>query len=231
MLNLQLQLYCMSMVFMRMKILIQLVSSKIYPKAIILSRKKLGQAPRALVWPYGSYSEQAWNIAKNVGYSQSLVLEKGENILSKKSEHINRFLISDNPTVSELSSYLEPFSYQTPERVVHVDLDYVYDSDKKQQEINIGKLVERINKMRVTSVYLQAFADQDADGNASELYFPNRFLPVKEDLFNRVAWQLKTRAGVRVYAWLPVSAFDFGEEYYEKHGVKAYIDGRVSSFK
>ena len=36
------------------------------------------------------------------------------------------------------------------------------------------------------------------------MYFPNRHLPVRADLFNRVAWQLRTRAGARVFAWLPV---------------------------
>nr|WP_305910126.1 poly-beta-1,6-N-acetyl-D-glucosamine N-deacetylase PgaB [Methylomarinum sp. Ch1-1]MDP4519213.1 poly-beta-1,6-N-acetyl-D-glucosamine N-deacetylase PgaB [Methylomarinum sp. Ch1-1] len=56
-------------------------------------------------------------------------------------------------------------------------------------------------------MYLQAFADPDGDGNADALYFPNRHLPVRADLFNRVAWQLKTRAHVNVYAWLPVLSF------------------------
>jgi len=37
-------------------------------------------------------------------------------------------------------------------------------------------------------------------------------LPVRADLFNRVAWQLKTRSEVRVYAWMPVMAFDFQEK-------------------
>jgi biofilm PGA synthesis lipoprotein PgaB len=32
-------------------------------------------------------------------------------------------------------------------------------------------------------------------------------MPVRQDLFNRVAWQLKKRAAVRVYAWLPMLAY------------------------
>jgi biofilm PGA synthesis lipoprotein PgaB len=32
---------------------------------------------------------------------------------------------------------------------------------------------------------------------------------MRADLFSRVAWQLRTRAGVRVYAWMPVLAFRF----------------------
>jgi biofilm PGA synthesis lipoprotein PgaB len=32
---------------------------------------------------------------------------------------------------------------------------------------------------------------------------------MRQDLFNRVSWQLSTRANVKVYAWMPVLAFDF----------------------
>ncbi|MEC9482486.1 MAG: poly-beta-1,6-N-acetyl-D-glucosamine N-deacetylase PgaB, partial [Halomonas sp.] len=65
----------------------------------------------------------------------------------------------------------------------------------------------------ISTVYLQAYADADGDGVAEALYFPNRHLPMKADLFNRVAWQLKKRAGVQVYAWMPVMAFDLGSGY------------------
>jgi len=95
---------------------------------------------------------------------------------------------------------------------VHVDLDYVYDPDPAQQETNLGLLLERIQKLGVNTVYLQAFADPDGDGVADALYFPNRHLPLRADLFNRVAWQLRVRTGVQVYAWMPVLAFVLGEE-------------------
>lgn len=45
-----------------------------------------------------------------------------------------------------------------------------------------------------------------------ELYFPNRWLPMKADLFNRVSWQLSSRTGVAVYAWMPVLAFELGSD-------------------
>jgi biofilm PGA synthesis lipoprotein PgaB len=61
--------------------------------------------------------------------------------------------------------------------------------------------------MHINTVFLQAYSDSDGDGNADTLYFPNRHLPVKQDLLSHVAWQLKTRAGVNVYAWLPIFAY------------------------
>ncbi len=62
--------------------------------------------------------------------------------------------------------------------------------------------------MKISHVFLQAFADPQGDGKIKALYFPNRRLPVRADLFNFVAWQLQTRAGVKVFAWMPVLSFD-----------------------
>ena len=63
-------------------------------------------------------------------------------------------------------------------RVVHVDLDNVYDPDPAQQEINLGKLIQRMSDMGANTVFLQAFADPKGDGLVHSLYFPNRHLPM-----------------------------------------------------
>ena len=61
----------------------------------------------------------------------------------------------------------------------------------------------------MNTVYLQAFSDPDANGAADAVYFPNPYVPVRHDLFNRVAWQIVTRTPVtRVYAWLPMLAWE-----------------------
>ena len=31
---------------------------------------------------------------------------------------------------------------------------------------------------------------------------------MKADIFSRVAWQLRTRSGVNIYAWMPVLSWD-----------------------
>ena len=188
-----------------------------------LIKDNTGIAPKAIVWPYGSHSGLAWEIAKEIGFSESLILEKGQNNLG--SDHIRRHLVSDNPTTLDIELALEPYAYKRPHRAVHVDLDYVYDSNPEQQNKNLSLLLERIKAMNISHVYLQAFADEDGDGNASALYFPNRHLPVKADLFNRVAWQLKTRSNVEVFAWMPVMAFDLGDDFYSKHAVYELKNG------
>jgi biofilm PGA synthesis lipoprotein PgaB len=102
-------------------------------------------------------------------------------------------------------------SLPRPLRAAHVDLDYVYDPDPAQAARNLDRLLDRIQAMQLSAVFLQAFADDDGDGVANALYFPNRHLPMRADLFNRVAWQLKTRADVKVFAWMPVLAFELPE--------------------
>ena len=53
---------------------------------------------------------------------------------------------------------------------------------------------------------------------------PNKYLPVRDDIFGRIAWQLQTRAGVQVYAWMPVLAFDLRKSVKEAEYV---IDSRT----
>ncbi|WP_018625014.1 poly-beta-1,6-N-acetyl-D-glucosamine N-deacetylase PgaB [Kangiella aquimarina] len=190
-----------------------------------LIEQNTGKAPRAIVWPYGSYSEYSWSLAQSIGYQQSLVLEQGKNAVN--DSHIQRHLISGDPSDIELGLILEPYSYKTPHRAVHIDLDYVYDPDPVQQHKNLSLLLERVKALNITHVYLQAFADPDGDGNASALYFPNRHLPVRADLFNRVAWQLKTRSNVKVLAWMPVMAFDLGTDFYQSHGVRELTESGI----
>jgi biofilm PGA synthesis lipoprotein PgaB len=80
-------------------------------------------------------------------------------------------------------------------------------------DMDLSEFVLTLKAMDLGTVILQAFADPDGNGAADSLYFPNRHLPMRADLFNRAAWQLKTRANVAVFAWLPVLAYELGEEY------------------
>lgn len=169
-----------------------------------------GVAPRVMTWPYGKYNEITLEVAAEQGMPVSLTLNPGINNLAELSS-IRRLLISENAGISEFSSELASIQEKEIVSAVQVDLDYVYDADPVQQKANLDVLLERIKNLQISHVFLQAFADPDGDGGASELYFPNRHLPMRADLFNRVAWQLKTRSNVQVYAWMPMLAFEAKE--------------------
>jgi biofilm PGA synthesis lipoprotein PgaB len=97
-----------------------------------------------------------------------------------------------------------------PMRAAQVDLDYVYDPDPAQTERNLDLLVERIAAVKPSAVFLQAFADPQGTGLASEAYFPNRQLPMRADLFAHAVLLLKENAHVKVFGWLPVLSFGLG---------------------
>lgn len=194
-----------------------------------LLERQLGKKPRVMVWPYGAYTQETNAIAEESSMATVFTLEETIPNKMQRLDEVHRMLISANPEVSHLAWMLNRQPESLPARVVHVDLDYIYDPNPVQQEKNLGLLLERIKALNINTVYLQAFADPDGDGNASELYFPNRHLPVRADLFNRVAWQFKSRLGIDVYAWMPVMAFDLGEQVYMEMGVREYDDGDIHS--
>jgi len=166
-----------------------------------------GKPPRVWVWPYGAESGTALAIAKQNGYEIGMTLEDGAARVDALMS-TPRMLVSSDPGIRMFANAVVGTEARPMMRVAHVDLDYVYDPDPAQTDRNLGVLVQRILDMQINTVFLQAFSDPDATGLVKSLYFPNRWLPVRADLFNRVAWQLRNRANVQVYAWMPVLSFD-----------------------
>lgn len=173
-----------------------------------------GKRPRIMTWPYGRYNQTTLDIAKQLGMPITFSLDHDAiqpNTIQALGS-VNRTLIDANPSEQVLVSMLNSKLEHDQQRVVHVDLDYVYDHDPAQMAKNLDALIERIKSLAPTAVYLQAFADPDGDGTADALYFHNRHLPVRADIFSRVARQLNTRASVNVYAWMPVLAYDLPDK-------------------
>ncbi len=167
----------------------------------------IGKRPRVMVWPYGEANQPLLRAAKAAGMNITFGLRDGRNTLADLP-YARRLLVAENPSIEDFARMMTGLrTDDRPLHVAHVDLDYIYDPDPQQTERNLGLLLDRIQAMRINTVYLQAFSDPDGDGNAEALYFPNRHLPMRADLFNRVAWQLLTRTRVKVYAWMPVLAF------------------------
>jgi biofilm PGA synthesis lipoprotein PgaB len=174
-------------------------------------KKNLNLNARVMVWPYGRYNATVQRIAQSIGLEVALALDDAEDMNDQSLDRINRLYVANNPTITQFADLLRG-SDRSPTRVMHVDLDYIYDPDPDQQEKNLGLLLERIKASGVNTVYLQAFSDDAGSGVAKSLYFNNRHLPVKADLFGRASWQIRTRLKVNVYAWMPLLAFDPGPD-------------------
>lgn len=184
-----------------------------------------GFRPRVMTWPYGAFNETGKAIAADLGMPINLTLMMGAASVDNL-DVISRHLVQSNPSVPELTWALMHPPWTQMVRAAQIDLDYVYDPDPVQQEENLGQLLDRIKALDISHVYLQAFADPDADGGAQEVYFPNRYLPMRADLFSRVSWQLQTRASVAVYAWMPILSFA-GDGIDPEWRVLQSIDGEL----
>jgi len=179
-----------------------------------LLKKHLGRGPRIVVWPYGRYNIETRHIAAELGMPIGLTLDDGGNTANTPLYGLRRSLIDRSMGLADLAEEIALRNKDTddeddrPSKIAHIDLDYIYDPDPKVQESNLGQLLDRIQAMGVNTVYLQAFADPDANGAADAVYFPNRHLPMRADLFNRTAWQIATRTQVKhIYAWMPALAW------------------------
>lgn len=169
-------------------------------------RTVTGKALRVWVWPYGAADGTSLAVVGEHGYEMALTLEDGLDDLGNLMNS-PRFLVASDPDGEHFANSMVAVQTKAPMRVLHVDLDNVYDPDPAQQARNLDVLVQRVVDMGAGTVFLQAFADPKGDGLVHSLYFPNRHLPMRADLFNRVAWQLHTRAHASVYAWMPVLSF------------------------
>lgn len=165
-----------------------------------------GRKPRVWVWPYGAVSGTAQRIIREAGYELFLTLDDG--LADARKLEVPRMLMSGEDDITAVAYRVAEAQAPRMMRVAHVDLDYVYDADPQQQARNLDRLVQRMADLRINTVFLQAYSDPVGDGLVKSVYFPNRVLPMRADLFNRVAWQLKSRAGVRVFAWMPVLSLD-----------------------
>ncbi|WP_322093375.1 poly-beta-1,6-N-acetyl-D-glucosamine N-deacetylase PgaB [Paraburkholderia bannensis] len=175
-------------------------------------KDRTGFAVRAMVWPYGAQNKAVRSVSTGLGMQTQFTLESGPNTRDVPLDRMRRILATYDIDVGGLErSMREPAENRGEvhpvERAVVVSLDDVYDASPDIQEKKLGDLIERIYHLRPSSVYLQAFSDPTRSGFAQAVYFPNRHLPVRADLFSRAAWQLNTRADVAVYAWMPVLAF------------------------
>lgn len=179
-----------------------------------LIRRHVGRATRVIAWPYGRYNAVTHEVAQGLGMTVGLTLDDGGDLPDTPLWALRRILVTGAMRLWDLEREIEAreeglSDADRPQKVMHVDLDYVYDPDPAQQDRNLGHLLDRIEKMGVNTVYLQAFSDPDGNGSADAVYFPCRRLPMRADLFNRAAWQIRTRTAVRrLYAWMPALAFE-----------------------
>ena len=172
-----------------------------------LIERETGHRPRAVAWPYGSYNDELAQMALGLGSPVTLTLDDGVNSVDAPLNAVRRIVVGHNPSLADFADAVRGPQYPAPLRALQVKLDDVYDADPARQEVNLSALLDRIQVLKPTEVFLQAYSEMNGDGIARVVYFPNRHLAMRADLFNRVAWQITTRTDASVFALLPVMAF------------------------
>jgi biofilm PGA synthesis lipoprotein PgaB len=198
---------------------------------VAVIERETGHRPRVVVWPYGSYNDELVGMAGASGMSIGLTLDDGANTPDVPLTALRRTLVEHNPPLAEFIVEVRGPRHPEPRRVVQINLDDVYSADPARQERNLSALLDRMQVLKPTHVYLQATTDADGDGVADAAYFPNRHLPLRGDLFNRTAWQLASRVDVKVFAVMPVTGFRMPQntiaDIYEDLARHANFDGLV----
>ncbi|MFR0656652.1 poly-beta-1,6-N-acetyl-D-glucosamine N-deacetylase PgaB, partial [Pantoea sp. SIMBA_079] len=131
--------------------------------------RHLDRAPRVIVWPYAAYNGVTNAIAGDMGMVLSFDLEgrsqeadlgqQGEDSADQNAlGSLGRLLIHRNPDVRDLAGELRRDLSLDGVRAIQVDLDYVYDADAAQMARNLDQLVQRIQDIGPSHVFLQAFA-------------------------------------------------------------------------
>lgn len=184
--------------------------------------RKTGRRPLVAVWPYGRYNQVGVQASLEAGYKLTasvafysdwptiprLMIHKGidfPGMIKRMEEGVMAGSTAHRRRNAEARL---PLSDLPVQRVMHVDLDMVYDDNPDQRYKNVSLLFDRVRELKPNVIYLQAFTDPDGNGTADALYFPNRHLPVRADFFSYMAWQLATQYKCEVYAWMPILGFD-----------------------
>ena len=144
-----------------------------------------GVRPRLIAWPYGAHDRLTDGIAARLGMPYGMSLELGLNTPDVPLTRMRRVLVTHDYTTADLARVLEGPLPRAPLRAVMVSLDRLQDPDPVRQEARLSRLLDRIEALGVNAAFVQATPAQ-----------------LRPPLLNRVAWQLRTRTGVAVYAGL-----------------------------
>ncbi len=168
---------------------------------------RLGVRPRAVVWPYGAYNALTQRIAAELGMPIGLTVGDGLNSDETSLAAIGRDLIDHDTDTYDIAASLRSRDTRT-QRVVTVDLPAEMIGYSNFDETSLSSMLERMLILKPSIVILRAHEKFSAAKSPSAVFFWNSVVPVRANLLNRVAWQLRTRGGVRVFVEDPAESMN-----------------------
>lgn len=156
-----------------------------------------GVAPRVIVWPFGEFTGTAAQIARDLGMTVGMTLTEGVNTIPGRLTSLKRHLVSTRTDLARLSSLFaapEP----VPVRFMTARIDEMVGVTAAQREKMLDRLIDRVSALGATHVLIPAWTDSES----ARAVFATQ-ASASEDVFNRVAWQLRTRLGVKALVRWP----------------------------
>jgi peptidoglycan/xylan/chitin deacetylase (PgdA/CDA1 family) len=145
-----------------------------------------------IAWPYGSYNASQVRLASNHGL-QSLGLS-GYGPVAAKDPVIERVLVGHDMEVEEFATLMTADPQPDNRRAVVLSLKDLDAPTSSERDIKLGHLIDRVKGLGLNEVW---FRDVVTPGPTPYAFapMPQSGLLTRADLFNRVVWQLRTRAG------------------------------------
>jgi len=164
--------------------------------------QELGRPPRAMIWPYGRYSDETVAVARALGFQYALTLQSGPASVHSPLA-ISRFLPGGDLKLVNLAVALR---FQDPwppaRRLVCMDPSAFASADPEETNARLGRAIERLRRLGATHVVIDALA-RAPDGSIAGSWFPTSQLPLRADLLSRLAAQMRNRGGASVVLRLP----------------------------
>ncbi len=161
-----------------------------------------GKKPRAMVWPFGEFTGSGARIASELGMSVGMTLTEGRNTVPGALSGLKRNLVSTRTDLSRLAVMLSEREH-SPARFVDVSLAPLVDLTPAQREPLLDRLLERVLALGATHVVIPAWTREPTP----RALFETSHAP-SVDLMNRIAWQFRTRLGLKVFARWSAAASD-----------------------
>jgi biofilm PGA synthesis lipoprotein PgaB len=161
-------------------------------------KQELGYAPRGIVWPYGLYDQVLIGEASKLGMIYHFTLDEGPTLLTSLPK-INRILMFNYTNIKDFVAEITYKNLSKQHRFVELSLDSFFRVPAQNQEQLLSELLDRLEALKVNTVLLSPFSK---DG--SKAFFANDYVPVADDILNRVLHLIRTKLPVKhIYLKFP----------------------------
>lgn len=197
-----------------------------------LLKKRLGKAPRVMVWPFGRYTKPALKAAAEAGMKITLTLDPVPATINNLRE-IGRVYPTLNPDLTDYRRYLDPNIAPPIRHFFKVDSKNLLDP-RPDTEQHFGHLLDRLKSLSPAMVAFSPFVQ--TEGGVQAL-FPNTVFPLAQDRLARLTWHASHRGGTGTFLWLPPLLFSSGktqqkvsDDFFAQMGKFAFCEGIVVNF-